>query len=110
MNWIFRPSNRLKIKTLGRYYVGRDEILLHAAFQILTDFYEKEDLDQIKDDTRFEELKNLYLWWKRDRPNRFKVFTPDLRAETIRLFRTAHEEMDQKQLYKLIDLRDLLWI
>jgi hypothetical protein len=40
-NW-FRPYNVIKIKTLGRDWCDRDSVLLHAAFQVLSDFVEKE--------------------------------------------------------------------
>ena len=68
----------LKIHTLdkGQWY-DRDIILLHAAFQILVDFIEREKPDEIinwehDEPTRhvWSEITQLYKWWKEERPNR----------------------------------------
>jgi hypothetical protein len=40
--YVFFPRNNLKITTLPRHWMDRDEVLLHACFQILVDFVEKE--------------------------------------------------------------------
>jgi len=37
----------LKIETLDKGWCDRDQVLLHAAFQILVDFIEKEDPENI---------------------------------------------------------------
>lgn len=68
----------LKIHTLNkedRY--DRDTILLHAAFQVLTDFIEKEKPHEIidwqhdeLDRNAWTEISQLYHWWKEERPNR----------------------------------------
>lgn len=61
----------LEIKTLiseKEGWVDRDMIMLHACFQILTDFVEKENglkhsnYETYKD--TIDELKGLYDWWK----------------------------------------------
>jgi hypothetical protein len=68
----------LKIHTLdaGQWY-DRDIILLHAAFQVLADFIEREKPDEIIDWEHDEssrhiwnEITQLYKWWKEERPNR----------------------------------------
>ena len=67
----------LKIKTLSKEWADRDRILLHAAFQVLVDFIEKEkpekiieyDSDQQHRKT-WKELTRLYRWWKKERPKR----------------------------------------
>ena len=60
---------RLDIHTLEKGWCDRDDLLLHACFQILTDFVETEmpghephpdDLDRQK---AWDELKALYDWW-----------------------------------------------
>jgi hypothetical protein len=67
----------LKIHTLGKGWYDRDELLLHAAFQLLTDFIEQEKPDKIVDWNADElhrkalkEIKSLYNWWKKERPAR----------------------------------------
>jgi hypothetical protein len=67
----------LKIHTLGKSWCDKDEILLHAAFQLLIDFIEQEKPDEIVDWNSDElhrkvwkEIKLLYHWWKKERPTR----------------------------------------
>lgn len=67
----------LKIKTLEKGWHDKDEILLHAAFQILTDFIKQETLAAIVDwnadelhKKAWKEIKSLYKWWKEIRPSR----------------------------------------
>lgn len=68
----------LKIHTLekGQWY-DKDCILLHAAFQILVDFVEKERPAEIVEWQHDElhrhawsEISQLYHWWKKEHPNR----------------------------------------
>ena len=67
----------LKIETLDKGWCDRDYILLHAAFQVLVDFIEKEKPDRIidwgaNDEHRnaWREMRELFRWWKRVRPER----------------------------------------
>ncbi|MBI4670939.1 MAG: hypothetical protein HY741_04620 [Chloroflexi bacterium] len=67
----------LKIQTLDKGWHDRDEILLHACFQVLVDFVEQEKPDQIldwshSDESRrvWKEIMSLYRWWKEKRPAR----------------------------------------
>ena len=67
----------LKIKTLEKGWHDKDEVLLHAAFQILTDFIEQETPEEIVDwnsdelhKKAWKEIKSLYKWWKEIRPSR----------------------------------------
>jgi hypothetical protein len=94
----------LKIHTLEKGWHDRDEVLLHAAFQILVDFVEQEQPEKIIDwnateDHRrvWKEIRSLYRWWTRTRlarhspldneqlagpPLRFrKIGSPDLGGE-----------------------------
>jgi len=43
---------RLKIATLDKGWHNKDEVLLHAAFQLLANFVEKEQPDKIVGDQR----------------------------------------------------------
>jgi hypothetical protein len=67
----------LKIETLDKGWCDSDILLLHASFQILTNFVEKEKpfevIDWNSDSTHkfiAKEIKSLYRWWKEIRPNR----------------------------------------
>ena len=67
----------LQIKTLRKGWHDKDEVLLHAAFQLLVDFVEKERPDKVVDwdanglhKRAWKEIKNLYKWWKEMRPAR----------------------------------------
>jgi hypothetical protein len=86
----------LKIHTLKKGWYDKDEVLLHAAFQLLIDFIEQEKPDRIVDwngdelhRKAWKEIKSLYNWWKKERParksplddNRLKY--PPLKLEKI---------------------------
>jgi hypothetical protein len=67
----------LKIQTLDKGWCDKDEVLLHAAFQLLADFVEQEYPDKVTDWTWnaehrhvWKEITRLYRWWKRERPAR----------------------------------------
>ena len=67
----------LRIRTLDKGWWDRDHVLLHAAFQLLTDFIEQEKPDQIVDwgsdpkhKQAWKEIRFLYRWWTRTRPAR----------------------------------------
>jgi len=67
----------LKINTLDKCWCDRDDLLLHASFQILVDFVEKEEPGKIIDwncnkeyKRIWKEITSLYKWWKKIRPAR----------------------------------------
>jgi len=64
----------LKIHSLKRGWCDKDELLLHAAFQILVDFVEQEKPNKwgIQKDHQktWREICALYKWWKKERPSR----------------------------------------
>ena len=79
---------RLTIQTLDRGWHDRDEILLHAAFQILVDFMDQEkpgkDIDWGHDALHrhaWKEIRSLYRWWTEQRAAR-------------------HSPLDEKQLVR----------
>ncbi len=87
---------KLTIRTLNKGWHDRDEMLLHASFQILIDFVDKEHPGDIIDwsATRkhkkvWKEICRLYKWWKKDRPVRKspledkKLKTPPVKFEKI---------------------------
>lgn len=67
----------LKINTLEKGWADSDHLLLHASFQILVDFVEKESPFEIVDWSHNEahinaakEIRSLYRWWTKLRPAR----------------------------------------
>lgn len=99
-----QPSNVLKINTLNDGWYDKDGIILHACFQILTDFVEIElpntwiDWQQ-NEKYRFakQEIDFLYHWWQQ-----YQSFKQD----------TANWEdnqLENQMLKRLIDIRWALW-
>jgi len=67
----------LKIQSLDKGWRDKDHVMLHAAFQLLVDFVEKERPDQIVDwnsdpqhKHAWKEIRSLYKWWTEKRPSR----------------------------------------
>src|SRR5574341_2025046 len=146
-----RIPNRvqLRIRTLKAGWHDKDEVMLHAAFQLLTDFVEQESPAKLIDWSHdrvhrraWKEIRSLYQWWTRLRPRRRsplddkKIAKPPFRFEKLagtklsrlvtpdkkkygdyyralrrdaRLERKWHSE-DQRNLHRLIDIREFLWI
>ncbi len=86
----------LKIKTLEKGWHDKDEILLHAAFQILTNFVEEEKPGEVIVWTSdglhkkaWKEIQSLYKWWTDTRPARTspindkKLKTPPFKFKKI---------------------------
>jgi len=77
--WL-RPYNVVRIKTLPRGWTDRTEILLHASFQVLVDFVEKEESIDQSSDPDTTEATFLYNWWTVERPRRLDI------SESVPLF------------------------
>jgi len=67
----------LKIHTLEKGWCDKDHVMLHAMFQLLVDFVEREKPDQIMDwnsdpahKQAWKEIRLLYRWWTHTRPAR----------------------------------------
>ena len=86
----------LKITTLEKGWHDKDDILLHAAFQLLTDFVEQEQPEKWIDWNHskthrqvWKEIKGLYTWWRDIRPNRKdplddkRIKVPPLRTRKV---------------------------
>ncbi len=133
---LFRPFNTVRVSTLPPTWVDRDELLLHAAFQVLVDYVEKEspfdiiDWGSSEENTHVRrEIEELYRWWTKVRPGRVepidKVEAPDLfsprNPDDPRqiAWKTACEEQwrleeswyteDQDMLHRLVNIRSYLW-
>jgi hypothetical protein len=86
----------LKIHTLDHRWHDKNEILLHAAFQLLVDFVGQEQPDRYINWNANElhrqawrEIKSLYHWWTKKRPGRRsplddkKLIMPPLKFKKI---------------------------
>jgi len=66
------PGNKLIISSLPKEWRDKDSIMLHACFQLLKDFVEKEDVGHMQDDWEYSErhvavkteIDALYMWWE----------------------------------------------
>lgn len=72
---LWRPFNQIKISTLSPDYHDIDYRMLHACFQLLVDYVEREKpFDHIDwnwtEESKFagKEIKELYDWWKNEYP------------------------------------------
>lgn len=67
---LWKRYNVLKIKSLPCTWTDRDHIMIHAMFQVLSDFIEKEDPDNHFHPTESEfskisnKMHDLLDWWK----------------------------------------------
>ena len=67
----------LRIRSLSGRWIDKDEILLHAAFQLLQDYVEQERPDRYIEWNHdrahakaWREIRSLYRWWTKVRPAR----------------------------------------
>ena len=86
----------LKIRSLNGRWIDKDEMLLHATFQLLQDYVEQERPDRHIDwkhdrahAKAWREITSLYRWWTKVRPARRpplddrKLKRPPFRFEPI---------------------------
>lgn len=121
----FYPYNILRIRSLPRTWVDRDELLLHAAFQILIDYVEKEDTWILEDLDKAieEEEKNEWNpgWHRHHKENHLKLRElyycgkntlprlDDIKSEmSLKQEDELYEEISKK-LTSLMELRGYLW-
>ena len=123
---MFRTINKfhvVNIKTLKPGWHDTDERMLHACFQLLSDFVEKEwgitnhdgflDNVWIKDPDELVSIQNktnkkifeMYVWWKQ-RPNRNLDSFP---RKSWNKINAEWEREDDKYLKELIGLKGFLW-
>ena len=95
----------LRIKSLCSNkdnWIDRDVILLHASFQILTDYIELEKGDIYCNyethKASVDELRFLYNWWK-------KRLLVEIRTTNEK----AQYKEDNEMLIRLINIRGFLW-
>ena len=99
----------LKIKTLKKGWTDKDFVMLHACFQLLTDFLKKEKPFKCSSWEQDEEHRNakaelifLNNWWKK----RKKLKEDSL----IYNNRNASQNLeDTEMLMRLMNVRTFLW-
>lgn len=100
------PANILKIESLPNGWHDKDDVILHACFQLLKDFVEQEnEIIEMIDWEHDQETKSakleidfLYNWW-------MKRFHDE---EDLDKIKTQYEE-DNQMLKRLINVRKYLW-
>jgi hypothetical protein len=121
------PGNTFKIKTLSRHYHDERELLIHAVFQVISNFVESHPekyVDYSQDDWKswWAECKEIYKWWKRydkivkswekrhdlNRKALYEVDKETWLREEIRLDKEQSDELE-KMLIRAIKIRDGLW-
>ncbi len=98
-----KPSNILHIKSLNSEWCDKDNIMLHACFQLLKDCVEQENLFECHldwdstEDYRLakSEIIELYQWWL----SYIETGLPDCETNNF----------ENKMLKRLIDIRWALW-
>lgn len=103
-----KPANILKITSLDKDWHDKDTVLLHAAFQLLQDCVEQEDLLHMwgtKGDPKSaqakRELRQLYRWWLKRRNRKDRDY---LSSAGVRRY-----HRDTAKLARLVALRGYLW-
>jgi hypothetical protein len=103
-----QPANLLHITTLTEGWRDNDNVLLHACFQLLADFVEKElpesrwvnwQQDEHHAAAK-KEIDALYAWWKDWQ-----------KKPATRSFDEDHEdyEKENEMLIRLINVRMYMW-
>lgn len=103
------PANILKIDTLTEGWSDKDNVMLHACFQLLIDCIEKEKLHELTDWSQSEqfveakkEIDILEDWWR-------QRITAEEQGKIHPEFHTDEYEKDNEMLIRLIKVRQYLW-
>ena len=103
-----QPANVLHITTLDAGWRDKDAVLLHACFQLLTNFLAEEallptDWNQSAEHRHAKaEIDALAAWW----PPRAAAEA----AETVgAIWSPGQYEIDNQMLVRLIQIRQYLW-
>ena len=104
-----RDPRNLLIKTLDGDWSDKDIVMLHACFELLTNFVEDElpldDRDWEHDEkarNARKEITDLYGWWK-------ERIVKEEAGEINPIMRTDEYEIDNQMLIRLINIRKYLW-
>ena len=105
-----KKSNLLRIKTINATWCDKDTVMLHACFQLLTDFIEQENPFETIDWEHTEEKKVvkkeidfLYDWWK-------DLLLKNENDEWNSMHNNVQYKEENEMLIRLIKIRDHLWV
>ncbi len=107
-----KNPKKLKIKSLKHWaWADKDTVILHACFQLLTDFVEKENIDMHPYQwthneivrKRRAEIDDLYKWWK-------SYVHKDKKGKIDYLKGSEQYESENEMLMRLIKIRQYLWV
>jgi len=115
----FKRFDIVKLKTLKPGYHDIDTRMLHACFNLLTQYVECEkpfdfiewDHDEVHRHVA-SEIKYLYHWWKEVYPNRYKTEASILKDHEYKRWmewENVCEEEDKQNLIRLMEIRPYLW-
>jgi hypothetical protein len=121
---VWRRYDRVYIRTLAPDYHDKDEIFIHACFQLLVDWVEREkglewwDPDGHAHEGAHKEMKVLYDWWTQERPKRY-IDPPESflltgggsieESNNTTYLDDVWEVEDQRRLEALVKYRGYLW-
>jgi hypothetical protein len=100
-----QPGNILKISSLDEQWHDKDEVMIHACFQLLVDVVEKENLftgdidwqHSEKEVSEKAEILELYNWWLE--------YRGQIDEETFQ----KDYEFENQMFIRLIKIRSRLW-
>lgn len=107
-----KNPKKLKIKSLKNWtWADKDTVILHACFQLLTDFVEKENIDNVphswtndeKSKNARKEIDTLYKWWK-------SYLSKIRKGEIDSIKENEIYKLENEMLIRLISIRHYLWI
>lgn len=106
-----QPANILKIESLDEGWGDKDDVLLHACFQLLVDFYETElavtgrfinwEATPATRQAR-EEIEQLYAWWQEWKK------TATIKTHSFAEDATRYAK-ENEMLQRLIQVRGYMW-
>ena len=106
-----QPANFLKIESLDEGWCDKDHVLLHACFQLLSDFVEKEMQVQdypdwnasVESRNARKEIEELYAWWQQRKND--EIMERSTSSGEDRGIYTK----DNAMLKRLVEIRMHLW-
>lgn len=111
LDFSMKKPNLLRIKTINATWCDKDTVMLHACFQLLTDFIEQENpFESGTDWTHSEEKINvkreiefLYNWWQ-------ALLIKQDNDEWKSMNNKVQYEEESEMLIRLIKIRSHLWV
>ena len=107
---------KLKIKTLANNWQESDTMILHACFQILIDYVEKQKPREVIDwdaspghKKAWSEIDSLYKWWTIEWPALAEKMDNEDDVSKWGDYEKALLEEEEANLHRLINIMGHLW-